>query len=144
MGKVNMICEHKNCKSEIGKDYVRLPAEQAKGWEDEPIFLCDKHAKGHTPEMQTTFVYDNRNNRCEVIAGLKKGDILICTANTFTNSDLGASGIVFRTEGFIDGKTYKVDEISTSTSWRGVGYVIDEDGCSNWATPDIFKHISVE
>lgn len=138
-----MICEHENCKSEIGKDYVRLPAEQSKGWEEEPIFLCDNHAKSHIPEMQTTFVYNNNNIRCEVIAGLKKGDKLMCCKNTFTNSDFGASGIVFQTEGFIDGKIYIVDKISR-WNFSEVAYIIDEDGCSCWATPDIFKHISIE
>ena len=45
---IGMRCEHKNCKNEVGKDYIRLPEEDEEGWEGEPIFLCDEHSKGHT------------------------------------------------------------------------------------------------
>ena len=44
---IGMKCEHKNCKFSIGKDYIRLPEEFIKGWENEPIFLCDEHSKNH-------------------------------------------------------------------------------------------------
>jgi hypothetical protein len=49
MTELKMTCEHPKCKSENGQDYFRLKHEQEKGWEDEPIFLCDEHAKGHIP-----------------------------------------------------------------------------------------------
>lgn len=44
-----MTCEYGNCRSNQGMDYKRLAEEKESGWEDEPIFLCDEHAKGHEP-----------------------------------------------------------------------------------------------
>ena len=44
---LEMTCEHNGCESTIGKDYIRNEIEP--GWENEPIFLCDKHAKGFQP-----------------------------------------------------------------------------------------------
>lgn len=46
MKPIAMTCEHSGCGSTEGADYTRLPHEQEPGWEDEPIFLCDEHAKG--------------------------------------------------------------------------------------------------
>lgn len=42
-----MICEYDDCSEHNGLDYKRLPEETEPGWEDEPIFLCEKHARGH-------------------------------------------------------------------------------------------------
>lgn len=41
-----MACEVIGCTSTEGNDYKRKKA--AKGWEDEPIFLCDEHSEGYT------------------------------------------------------------------------------------------------
>jgi hypothetical protein len=46
---LKMTCEHGNCQSQVGRDYKRLPGEIEAGWEDEPIFLCEEHSKGHEP-----------------------------------------------------------------------------------------------
>lgn len=40
-----MRCEYGQCNRTDGKDYPRPKQLSAKGWEDEPIFLCDDHAK---------------------------------------------------------------------------------------------------
>lgn len=47
--QIPMTCEHGNCTKTKGKDYVRVGKEREKGWEDEPIYLCDKHAKNRKP-----------------------------------------------------------------------------------------------
>ena len=47
--ETKMTCEHQACNSGNGRDYFRLKYEQEKGWENEPIFLCDEHSKGHIP-----------------------------------------------------------------------------------------------
>lgn len=46
---ISMTCEYENCRSNQGMDYKRLADEKESGWEDEPIFLCDEHAKRHEP-----------------------------------------------------------------------------------------------
>lgn len=44
---IGMKCEYNDCSEHNGLDYKRLPEETEPGWEDEPIFLCEKHARGH-------------------------------------------------------------------------------------------------
>lgn len=41
---LKMQCEYGDCKSEQGRDYKRKHIKND-GWDDEPIFLCDKHSK---------------------------------------------------------------------------------------------------
>lgn len=42
-----MQCEHGLCNNDGGKEYHRK--KTIKGWEGEPIFLCDQHSKGYIP-----------------------------------------------------------------------------------------------
>lgn len=42
-----MRCEYPGCNSHNVKDYKRLPKEEVKGWEGEPIALCPEHSHGH-------------------------------------------------------------------------------------------------
>lgn len=49
MTEMQMRCEYEKCNKEGGTDYYRLESEKEKGWEDEPIFLCDEHGIGHIP-----------------------------------------------------------------------------------------------
>ena len=90
--------------------------------------------------METEIIRDNLGNETEVITGLKKGQQLLAKTNTTTLDDFGMSGLTFRTEGFIKGKTY---EVSSLYNWSGtiVAYEVDETGCSTWATPDLFELI---
>lgn len=41
---IGMLCEYGKCQRK-GNDYVRPSYLSEKGWEDEPIYLCDDHAK---------------------------------------------------------------------------------------------------
>jgi hypothetical protein len=47
--QIPMTCEFNGCTKTRGKDYNRTAEEKAKGWEDEPIYLCDEHAAGRMP-----------------------------------------------------------------------------------------------
>lgn len=47
--QIPMICEFKGCTKTKGMDYIRIGKEREKGWEDEPIYLCDEHSKNHNP-----------------------------------------------------------------------------------------------
>lgn len=42
---IGMMCEAPNCNKSHGADYKRKKAP--KGWEDEPIYLSEEHAKGY-------------------------------------------------------------------------------------------------
>lgn len=42
---MGMTCEANECTRQHGADYKRKNA--SKGWEDEPIYLCEEHAKGY-------------------------------------------------------------------------------------------------
>lgn len=42
--ELQMSCEYGNCQRK-GRDYIRPKHFEEKGWEDEPIFLCEDHAK---------------------------------------------------------------------------------------------------
>lgn len=44
-----MTCEYEGCNSQDGKDYNRIGNHIVKGWEKEPIFLCDEHSNGMVP-----------------------------------------------------------------------------------------------
>ena len=78
----------------------------------------------------------------EVIKGLVEGETLLATATSYTMDDLGASGQTFRTEKFIAGNMYKVQEIAIF-NYKEVAWVIDETGCSCWATPDQFGLLDI-
>lgn len=92
-------------------------------------------------DIKTEFIRDNSGNKREVIVGLKKGQKLLAKIGTTTLDDIGMSGLVFRTDEFIKGKTYEVLNLH---NWDGtlVPYVVDETGCSTWATPDVFELIT--
>lgn len=47
--KIGFKCEASGCNVEKGADYKRLESEKIQGWEDEPIFLCERHSKDHEP-----------------------------------------------------------------------------------------------
>ncbi len=47
--KQTMICEAKGCTNNFGYNFLRNETEKYKGWEDEPIFLCNAHSQGHEP-----------------------------------------------------------------------------------------------
>jgi len=47
--EMGMCCEIDGCDTTIGKDYKRNIEDVSPGWEDEPIFLCLTHSKGHEP-----------------------------------------------------------------------------------------------
>jgi len=40
---IGMQCEYGNCKRK-GADYIKPKHLKEKGWEDEPIYLCEYHA----------------------------------------------------------------------------------------------------
>ena len=82
-------------------------------------------------------ICDNNGVRTNVISGLKKGDKLVAKKSTIGTGDIGASGLCFKYNSFIVDKIYTVDH---TYYWDGVivSYVIDEDGTSQWVTPDIF------
>jgi len=42
--QLSMTCEYGSCNRKNGKDYIR-PKGFTKGWDGEPIFLCEDHAK---------------------------------------------------------------------------------------------------
>lgn len=46
MKKYQKQCEHKNCKSTEGRDYVKITGKQ---WDMEPEFFCNKHSVGRKP-----------------------------------------------------------------------------------------------
>lgn len=87
--------------------------------------------------MKTDFIYDNHGQKTEIIKGLSEGDALIAISTYKSKGDIGMSGLTFDYEAFIVGKEYKVGHMS---SWDGVrvAYVVDEDGTSTWATPQLF------
>jgi len=88
--------------------------------------------------MRTSFIYNNADERVEVISGLKKGDKLIAIGSVQSKGDIGMSGMTFNYEAFIVGKTYFVDHL---TNWDGimVAYVADEDNTLHFATPKLFE-----
>lgn len=43
---IGMLCEYTGCNSSEGKDYIRKEKSND-GWDDEPIFLCEKHSIGY-------------------------------------------------------------------------------------------------
>lgn len=49
---MGMTCEANGCNRNHGADYRRKKAP--KGWEDEPIFLCEEHSKGYELYRSTT------------------------------------------------------------------------------------------
>lgn len=90
--------------------------------------------------MTIKTIYNNHNIKMNVISDLKKGDELIAKDSIVGKGDVGASGLCFEYNTFIIGKIYSVNRIF---NWDGVrvGYVIDEDGTSRIATPEIFEVI---
>lgn len=40
---IKMQCEYGNCSCTNGQDYINPKPE--KGWEGEPVFLCEEHAQ---------------------------------------------------------------------------------------------------
>lgn len=87
--------------------------------------------------MEIGYAYDNSNTKRPFIKDLKKGDKLVCIKSKYGTGDIGMSGQTFRYEAFISGKTYTVNYIH-QWDWHQIGYVCDEDGCSTWATPELF------
>lgn len=87
--------------------------------------------------MKTKTVRDNSGDVRKVLSGLKAGDKLLCIKTQRSTCGLGLfSTITYNA--FEEGKVYKVDHLY---NWNGVmvAYVVDEDGCSCWATPETFK-----
>jgi hypothetical protein len=48
---VGLMCEHPGCTASVTMDdqYERVNKNLPNGWEEEPEFLCKKHAEGRTP-----------------------------------------------------------------------------------------------
>ena len=90
--------------------------------------------------MKTSKVKDNSGHTVIVIADLVEGQELRAKVDTTTLDDIGMSMLTFECPGFIKGEIYPVNNIY---SWKGVNvaYVVDETGCCNWATPDIFEFV---
>ena len=87
--------------------------------------------------MKTRFIFDNHGTKREIIAGLKPGDKLLCHTTERSSSGLGLWSTE-RCDSFEKGKEYKVHSLF---NWDGVmvAYVLDEDSCLGWATPQTFK-----
>lgn len=88
--------------------------------------------------MKTSFIRDNHGTKVEVIIGLEKGNELECIKDVTSKGDIGMSGMTFDYRAFKKGNVYPVDHIYR-WDFTNVAYVLDEDGCLHWATPDIFK-----
>jgi hypothetical protein len=84
-------------------------------------------------------ITDNLGARREVILGLKEGDKLFCYKTQRSNSGIGLWSQE-KYDSFEEGKTYTVHHL---TNWDGlmVAYVVDEDSCLAWATPETFKPV---
>lgn len=89
-------------------------------------------------KARTSFVYDNSGRKVEVYSNLEVGDKLIAKRTQTSKGDFGASGMTFDYESFKKNNTYTVKQ---TYNWSGirVAYVLDEDGCLDWATPDKFE-----
>ena len=92
-------------------------------------------------KTRTSFVYDNNGTKVEVYSNLQVGDKLVSKISEISRGDFGASGLTFEYESFKKDDIYEVHE---TYNWKGVNvaYVLDKDGCLDWATPDKFKVIS--
>lgn len=60
--KIEMTCEHRWCKSTNVRDYKRRGKDITRGWEDEPIALCPKHAGDREPIIVNPFLDIPKND----------------------------------------------------------------------------------
>lgn len=89
-------------------------------------------------KISTSFIFDNSQKRVEVITGLQKGDKLIAKKMAYSSGDIGMSGLTYRYEAFIPGKTYYVHHTFV-WDFTKVAYVSDEDNSLHFATPEQFE-----
>jgi hypothetical protein len=84
-------------------------------------------------------VTDNLGNIRKVLTGLTIGQKLMCKQTERSTTGVGLWGSPDdKYDAFEKGKIYKVSHLYMWGSVQ-VAYVIDEDGCSTWATPETFE-----
>lgn len=90
--------------------------------------------------MRVTHIYDNYDRRVNVFTDLKIGDKFKPVKTTIGKGDIGASGLIYDYIEFKEGQIYEVYRVS-KWGWVDVGWVVDEDGVSHWASPDILEPV---
>lgn len=91
-------------------------------------------------KMRISKVRNNFGIEREVYTNLYVGDKLRCKEDYRSLGRL--TGIAYDYDAFIGGKIYEVDNVH-EFNYALVAYVVDEDGTSVWATPDIFDVVEL-